>query len=97
MEIPVRLQARGIDNSIAVELWVIALDGSDRTWFKWYENEGIAFMDAENMRLVEVPVLVTPSDSRYAVNVHRRLREQTAMQEDDLDTHWVKGPKARPD
>jgi hypothetical protein len=87
MEIRVRLQLSDSDDSNGVKLWAIAEDGSGRRWFKWYENEGIAIYDAENMRLVE-ETQVSQSGSRYALNVHRKLYGQLEMAEEVLNTHW---------
>ena len=87
MEIKVRLQLRDSDDSNGVKLWAIAEDGSGRRWFKWYENDGIAIRDAENMRLVE-ETQVSQSGSRYALNVHRKLYTQVEMAEEVLATHW---------
>jgi hypothetical protein len=88
MEIPVRLELLDSDDDRGVKLWVRALDGSDRVWFKWYENRQIAIIDAENMRLVETPVLVSPSENRYVLNVHRKLLLETEISEEVLETHW---------
>jgi LPS sulfotransferase NodH len=89
MTIPVRLQLLDSDDAKGVKLWIIALDGSNRAWYKWFENAGIAMIDAENMRLVETPVKVTPSADRYALDVKRRLLPETEIDEDVLETHWI--------
>jgi len=52
MEIRVRLQLSDGEGSSGIKLWAIAEDGSGRRWFKWYENNGTAILDAESMRLV---------------------------------------------
>ena len=82
-----RLQLSDSDDSDGVKLWAIAEDGSGRRWFKWYENEGTASWDAENMRLVE-EVQVSPSGSRYSQNIRRKLYVQLEMAEEVLNTHW---------
>src|SRR5690348_3361863 len=87
MEIKVRLQLRDSDDSNGVKLWAFAEDGSGRRWFKWYENEGIAISDAENMRLVE-ETQVSHSGSRYALNIRRKLYCQTGMTEEILTMYW---------
>jgi len=88
MDIPVRLELLNSEDSSGVKLWVRALDGSDRAWFKWYENEQVAIIDAETMRLVETPVITSPSESRYVLNVHRKLLPETEIGEEVLETHW---------
>lgn len=92
MAIRVRLQLLNSNDKNGVKLLVIVLDGSNRTWFKWYVNAGIAIFDAENMYLVETPVNISPSASRFAVNIHRRLLAETEIEENVLDTEWHKGP-----
>jgi hypothetical protein len=87
MEIRVRLHLSDSDDSNGVKLWAVAEDGSGRRWFKWYENDGIAMCDAENMRLVE-ETQVSHSGSRYSLNVHRKLYGQLEMAEEVLNTHW---------
>jgi hypothetical protein len=87
MEIRVRLQLSNSNDSNGVKLWVIAEDGSYRRWFKWYENEGIAICDAENMCLVE-DTQVSYSGSRYALNIHKRLYSELEMTEEVLNAHW---------
>lgn len=88
MEIQVRLQLMDSEASYGVRLWAIALDGSNRSWFKWYENQGTAMIDAEHMRLAET--VSTPSEQRHSVFVYRRLLPETEIEEDVLNTHWHK-------
>jgi hypothetical protein len=87
MKIRVCLQLSDSDDSKGVKLWAIAEDGSCRRWFKWYEYNGMAMTDAENMLLVE-DTQISHSGSRYALNVHRRLYRQLDMAEEVLNTHW---------
>ena len=81
------LQLSDSDDSKGVKLWAIAEDGTRRRWFKWYEDNGMAILDAENMRLVE-DTQVSHSGSRYALNVHRKLYRELDMAEKVLNTHW---------
>jgi hypothetical protein len=94
MAIKVRLQLLEGGDSRGVRLWAIALDGSGRSWFKWYEDHGTAMIDSEAMRLVETPVEVTPSNQRYISNVRRRLLSEPEIEEEALDTYWHKSATA---
>jgi len=93
MEIPVSLRLLDSEGN-GVKLWVCALDGSDRAWFKWYENRLVAGIDAENMQLIDTPVETSLSEKRYALNIRRRLLSETQINDEVLDKQWHKGDPA---
>jgi hypothetical protein len=51
MLIPVTVTLQPGDDYPGAKLWICAEDGSKRAWFKWYESEAIAKIDAHKMRL----------------------------------------------
>ncbi len=91
MKVNVRLQQTASDDSNGVKLWAIAQDGSDRRWFKWYENGGVAIIDAENMDLIE-DTQFSSSGSRYASNIHRKLFDEVEIADEVLNEHWHFSP-----
>lgn len=88
MEIPVRLHLLDSDDGNGVKLWALPSDGSGRAWYKWYEDEATAMMDAENMLLLETPVQHSPTASQYALTHRQILLDEATMQETMLDAYW---------
>lgn len=88
MEVPVRLLLLDSDDDNGVKIWALASDGSNRAWYKWYEDKATAMIDTEKMRLIETPVQRSPTASRYALTPFWTLLHETTLEEKMLDGYW---------
>lgn len=90
MKVHVRLHTEDDESGRGYRLWASAEDGTKRRWFKWYENDSTAGVDAEAMGLID-DAQVLDSGDRLSRTIRRRLLKEAEIEEEILERFWHGG------
>lgn len=95
MEIPVSIRLSDSADGNGKKLWVMAEDGTNRVWSRWYQDGHSAFIDVERMDLLE-EAATKPSAGKYLRGLNRELLHRPTMDDGVLNSQWERASSVSP-